>query len=320
MRNPAKDLKALNIDKIIPDSKLFPVCVPSYQRPDAPILYELKKDPRIPVILFVRKTEKERYAKWKKYFKIVYLSGVSNIGETRRAIVKYLYKNGVSGCFMMDDDIPKFGYLVKGYTKTGNKKLMLQNYPSEACQISRDALKLWQYYISLCKDVALSGVVYRPFSWMWGNTKKPWMYNDGVIAQIFFVNVKLLTKSGINYRSNTECFNEDTCIQFEVMKAGLNTIHFKEFTYSVPVVGQIGGCSEMYGIDPNASKQENFERCIKSYTAGAHLLIDNIAKGHPGIVLKYERSGRGYAGFVWKYWRRPFDSVQKSENSRIYTK
>lgn len=301
MRNPSKDLKRLTTN-----SNILPICIPSYSRPDAAILYELKKDPALPVILFIRSEQKKLYEKWSSYFKIVALKNVSNIGETRAKIVDYAYYKGYDNIFMFDDDISKFNYLVKGFTKKGQKKLMLNPIPENECQIGRDALKLWSYYISLCNDLALSGVVFRPFSWMWGNTHQEWVYNKGVVAQVFSVNVRLLKEHNIQYRSNTECFNEDTCMQFDCMNAGLNTILFKEFTYSTPICGtQTGGCAEMYGFDPSKTKKENFQACLDSYSNGAEKLF-KLCNEHVGLRIKQESSGRKYVAFIWDRWKKPY--------------
>lgn len=301
MRNPSKDLKHLTAD-----SKIFPICIPSYSRPNATILHELKKDPKLPVILFIQDEQKELYKDWYAYFKIVRLKNVNNIGETRAKIVDYAYHKGYEHVFMFDDDISKFNYLVKGYTKKGSKKLMLNPIPINECQISRDALRLWSYYISLCDNLALSGVVFSPFSWMWNNTHQKWIYNKGVIAQIFSVNVRLLKQHDIQYKSNEVCFNEDTCIQFECMNSGLNTILFKEFTYYTPICGtQEGGCAEMYGFDPNKTKKENFESCLNAYSNGAEKLF-NLCNNPEGLKIKQESSGRRYVAFIWDHWKKPY--------------
>lgn len=99
---------------------------PSYNRPEGKTLFELIKDPSLHVILFIRKEQEDLYREYKNHFKIVKLSGVSNLGNTRHAMVNYLYAHKIYNCFMLDDDISKFSYLVKGMTKTGNRKLMLQ--------------------------------------------------------------------------------------------------------------------------------------------------------------------------------------------------
>lgn len=304
MRNPTKDLEFANQ---IHDSEIYPICIPSYQRPDATLLYELAKDPNIPAILFIRKEELPKYKKWSRRFKIVLLKDVHNLGETRAAIMRYCYTHGIKKIFMLDDDVQKFGYLVQGETKKGEKKLMIHPFAPEACQICRTSFKLWMYYISLCDNVGLSGIGFRPFSWPWGNTRKRWVYNDNIIGQIFFVDVALCFTQGVNFRSSDICFNEDTCFQFEVMRAGMNTISFREFTYTVPSVGELGGCAEMYQLDPTKSRKKNKEICAQTCREKAHLLIDNVAKDHPGITLKTEKSsGRKYAGFIWDYWRKPY--------------
>ena len=51
------------VDKIIPDSKIYPICIPSYGRPDAKLLQSLSKQD-LPVILFIRKEQYDIYEKY----------------------------------------------------------------------------------------------------------------------------------------------------------------------------------------------------------------------------------------------------------------
>lgn len=303
MRNAAKDIQRLHIDELIPDAELFPLCVPSYGRPKARLLQELKKDPSIPVILFVRDYERDAYAEYKGLFRIVGLKNVHNLGETRRAMVNYCSSRGIDSIFMFDDDIYKFDYLIPGKTKSGDKKLQMPETTEDECPIDKTALKLWAHYTTLCNNLALSSITYRTLSWMWGNTKVPWRYNSGYIAQAFHVNVRLLKEHGLNFVSSDVCFNEDKYIQFVAMQAGLNTMSFKEFSYSVKTAGngEQGGCSEMYGLDKDNSKEQLF----RAYKEGTKRYMQNVCGGsHPGVIRKKNGIGMYEIKFDWKYWRK----------------
>lgn len=64
----------LTIDNIIPDSEVYPICIPSYNRPEAKLLKELKRNGNgLRVILFVRKEQYELYSQYSDVFKIVKL-------------------------------------------------------------------------------------------------------------------------------------------------------------------------------------------------------------------------------------------------------
>ena len=308
MRNVSLDLNLLNSD-----SKIFPICVPSYNRPDAVLLNELSKNPKLPVILFIRREQELMYKKWEKYFKIVLLDNVKDIGETRNRIVQYAIKNNHDIIFMFDDDIYKLNYLVEGYTKKGNKKLMMKSIPEEECQIGKEAMQLWTKYIEMCENLALSGIIYRPFSWMWSNKKLKWEYNKPVagLMQVISVNVKLLAENNISYKSNDIVFNEDKQIVFDCLVNGLNIIQFKEFTYSVKDrLSCTGGCLDnLYNIDQESSKQEKIEKIQSINNEGLELFMKNVIRDHPGVTMKKDKKGNNRISFHWENWKKPWKEV-----------
>lgn len=104
--------------KKIKDQDLYPICIPSYRRPDAILIKKLYNDyPELNVILFVRKENYQEYEKYSDKFKIVKLKNVSNIGETRAAIVKYCWDKEIDNIFMFDDDIHLLDFMQPSVTK-----------------------------------------------------------------------------------------------------------------------------------------------------------------------------------------------------------
>lgn len=71
-----------NIDKLIKDSEIFPICVPSYSRPNAPFLRYVDD---LPVVLFIRKEQKDLYKQYQDRCHIVQLENVEEIGQTRKS-------------------------------------------------------------------------------------------------------------------------------------------------------------------------------------------------------------------------------------------
>jgi len=104
---------------------MIPVFVPSYHRPKATFLvrsliYEF------PMYVFVRKEDilNYEYLTLRPNTTLVTLPRkVSNIGETRRAMIKYAVKQGIPKIFMIDDDVSRLDFSVWDSDKGGCKSL-----------------------------------------------------------------------------------------------------------------------------------------------------------------------------------------------------
>lgn len=314
MRNPTKDLQNIDINSVIPDESMYPMCIPSYKRPDAGLLHTLKEN-NYPgrVYIFIRNDpeQKKAYKKWKKHFKIICLNNVHDIGETRAAIVDWCIKHNISHIFMSDDDLSAFDYVVTSKMKDGRKCLKSwQNEHKKSRFINPVALKLWQYYLEKANqkyEIGSSCGAYRTYSWMYENTKKPWMLNNGYCNGFFYLNIEALKKHNINYISSSICHNEDKYIQLMIMQSGLYLMVFNEFTYSIPPAGNMkdgSGNAELYGMENGYDKEKFFE----SYQKGTTKFYKNVLheKEHPGVIIKNSKAGLSEIKFVWKYWRKPY--------------
>ena len=69
-----------NIDKLIQDSEVFPICVPSYNRPNASLL---KYSKAIPLWLFVREEQMEMYKEYQGICKIIPCSPTADMLQER---------------------------------------------------------------------------------------------------------------------------------------------------------------------------------------------------------------------------------------------
>lgn len=283
------------------DFKIYPICVPSYNRPDPVILRSLETYPELPFILFIRNTKEQKslYKKWRKKCKIVLLDEVENIGQTRGAIIDWCIENRISNIFMMDDDIDELDFLYPHETNNGNvcMRAARQNMGRPYKGVNPFTLRMWMRMIESSRDdLTISSPAYRPDSWQMKNADAEVVYNNGSCIQCIHVNVKNLKRNGINYRDTEECGNEDYALQFDVMSSGLTTCVFHDLMYGCPAVGsKPGGCENASGI---ADVKERYNKYIK-------LFLKNISgKDHPGIKVKNTRSSAlNSIKFNWKYWK-----------------
>lgn len=96
---------------------MITICIPSYNR-DHPStlerLYPQLPHAKVRVIIFIRKDALQRqfYSHYRDRMDIVELDDVTDIGETRKAIVDYCIHQRISSIFMLDDDITVFSKTV----------------------------------------------------------------------------------------------------------------------------------------------------------------------------------------------------------------
>lgn len=268
----------------------FPICVPTYGRPESAMTKLWEKYPELPVVFFVRTEQKPMYASLAaKGARIVYLKKVKCSGSTRRAICNWARKHGHDNIFMFDDRVLRVSLLAPRVSRTGRTNMgTVPEYNT-----TPDALRLWEYLVNKYKP-DISGCAHSGFTFDISNMgAAPKQY--GVDCQIaIHLNVKTLYEHGIEYRDTGFCGSDDACINFEVLEAKMSYMTFPDLEYnSVPSVDGDGGSSVVEGIDR-----------IQRFTRYCSLFMTNICgENHPGVRIRKDRAGVPYIRFKWAYWR-----------------
>lgn len=294
---------AEKINSLISTDEIFPICIASYKRPDATLLKLLHKKKKLNVILFIRTEEYEDYAsRYGDKFKIVRLKNVDNVGDTRRAILRWLWKHEIDECFLWDDDICELDFVYPSYTSGGNLAMRPNHVEAGGkTDIYIKAIKMWIFMLRKCKKpVALSAPLYRPYSWHMKNSELPPIkYNCRDCIQCVYLNTKLLKEYGICYRDEREVGPCDLALQFEIMTAGLYTVAFTDLMYGCPPMGEgVGGC--------NASEYEIlFDNKSKVMKDRVRRFFKNVppTPDHKGLRVKNMKNGWKSVAFNWKYWK-----------------
>lgn len=282
------------VDKIIPDSKIYPICIPSYGRPDAKLLQSLSKQD-LPVILFIRKEQYDIYEKYKDVFKIVKLIGVNNIGQTRHKIVQYCIYKKIPKIFMLDDDINLCDFILPSVTSGGHKALRPYcTHKGTPYRINKHFFKMWMWYLSKAdKKVAISSAGRKRDWWGMQYANAQPIYNSGSVIQCVCLNIKLLHKYDINYIDSDVCGIEDYAIQYHCMKSGLYTLIIKDLVYDCPTMGKnIGGCDYSEGVTETLNKRMK-------------LFMENVVSEEDKkyMTTKITRSGIPSIRFKWNHFR-----------------
>ena len=281
-----------NIDKLIPDEDVFPICVPSYNRPAAPLL---KYADQLPIYLFIRKEQEADYAQYKgKVRGIIKLTGVEEIGMTRAMIVKWAQTKGHDNIFMMDDDVTALHFLVPW--SNGDKQYMkrwttVNDLPES---VDLKIFKMWMYMISRCDErLTLSGPGNISDWWNISNKDSLTLYNSSSTLVCVHLNIKNMMVAGIDYIDTRIGGTEDYTLQYQVMISGLYSAVFKDIAFRVPNVGA-----------GNAIEQQ---RIVEKYHENISLFQENIMRPDDAdrVGVKVSKSGVPSIKFNWSRWRAP---------------
>lgn len=265
---------------------MIPVFVPSYHRPKATFLgrslyYEF------PMYVFVRKEDvlNYEYLTLRPNTTLVTLPRkVSNIGETRRAMIKYAVKQGIPKVFMIDDDVSRLDFSVwDPYKEAVRASGTVERKREDFTKVLRCWQKEWELY----GNCAMFGLSYRPFSW----SMKRYQINMAQRAQLqqcVGVNVELIHEAELNYQSNSVVGNEDLFLQLECYKAGLECLKTNHLQYDCTAMGAgTGGCND----SEEGSIQAKQERRVAAFLE---------ACDRPELIkVAQTRSGVKSIKFVW---------------------
>ena len=261
---------------------MIPVFVPSYGRPQAKFLLRAVTQ-QFPLYVFVRKEEREAYSwiKDRSDTKLVLLSNVSNLGETRRAMFNYAVHKGFDKIIMIDDDVTRLDLSmvdpITGKVKaSGNVIGHTENWGK--------VIKRWE---QLWTDEAMFGAAYRPFAWSM-TENEILKTKRGQLQQAVGINVKRIHDAGLNYQSNTIVGNEDLYLQLECYINGLDCVRTNAIQYDCSAMGTgEGGCN----ASEAGSIQDKQERRVKAF-------LD--ACDRPELVkVAQTRSGVKSIKFIW---------------------
>lgn len=283
-----------HIDTLIKDDEIYPICVPSYNRPNAPFL---KFVDNLPVVLFIRKEQEDLYKDYKEKCKIVLLDNVAEIGQTRKAIVDWAIKEGLSNIFMLDDDVTLLSFMMPGQSSQSKDKefmkpyITINNIPESP---DKKVFKMWVWMIEHCSDkLTISGAGNRSDWWNIRYKDSQTVYNSGSTIQCIHLNIDNLKKYDINYVDTRIGGTEDYTLQYQVMAAGLHTCIFKDLVYRSPAVGNGTG-----GNKTNEELVEKYHKFIELFQKNIMAEADK-----PKVGIKTSKGGVPSIKFNWVRWR-----------------
>lgn len=227
--------------------RIAPLTIISYNNPKVPALeylgYGLKNVDKYPCIVFVRESQKEMYYNEIGHYDMVSIVGlpdelVWNAGATRRESQKWLYNNGYTMAFQIDDDIEGFCHAIPDIREDGNEKTGY--YPADSGRI----FAMWQ--IAMEKAIAgtngrlmLSGGMPIGFSFKNEYKMSEWSccLNYGALTQFVCWNVKGMVENNLFYRDNPDVGLDDIDMTLRIIENGFLVCGFPWAIYSCAPMG-----------------------------------------------------------------------------------
>ena len=245
------------------------------------------KDINLDKYLFVRQEDYAGYEHLLPEFKIIKLTSVKDIGETRACIIRYLISKKIDWAFMFDDDISKVETLVdspRGYISN-----RIASTPYLPPRIEQKALLLW-HRIAQYHDLSISSPMYRPFvrfsdpNTLYINKKQP--------IQCVLIQTKDILAVG-NYKSINLTGNEDLYILYQLMNQGKKIGVISNIEYDCPAIGSgAGGCNA-------AEKDVDLKTRYYKYV---QLFLNNVCGDPNKILVRRTKQGTVSIKFNWKSW------------------
>lgn len=275
--------------EIVKDRKA-PLTIISYNRPDVPSLqalgYHIPHIQKWPCLIFVRESQKDMYEESIGHYEDVTVVPlpdelVWNAGATRRESQKWLYNNGYTMAFQIDDDIESLGHGILDYAKDGWEKSGY--YLGDVGRI----LAMWQIATERViggtgGKVMITGGMPVAFSWKREYCNEDWSacLSFGAMTQLVCWNVKGMVENQLFYRDNPDVGLDDIDMTLNVIERGFLVCGFPWLVYGCEPMGR----PEQY-IDGDFKKPG--PDLIKRFQFNQDKLLEN--HGHLSFVVAREK-------------------------------
>lgn len=262
------------------------ITIPSYRRPDSKIFSKLKDIP-LDKYVFVRQDEVDAYRQTAGScgFKVITLKKVTDIGNTREAIVKYLSAKGIEWAFMFDDDISRIECLAQQGTRITSARVLFE--PGQKPRFETKALNIW-FKTARKYNLSLSSPNHRAYERFQHGILQ---INCAPCSQCVLLHIPDILKVG-NYRSLRETGNEDFYIQYRLMSEKFLTGKVGSIEYDCPKVGAKKG----------GNSAEEYTNIVDNYRTYTDTFLNRVCSDENLVRVKTYPSGQPAIKFVWKGW------------------
>lgn len=274
----------------------YPICVPSYNRPDNGFIQWVKKNPDLSkenLYMFIRNTieQRELYRPLSKWVNLVLIpANTKDIGDTRRHIVNWGVKHGHELLFMLDDRVNGIWWL-EPVVRNGKRYLDVAKDSTPT-----QAFKLWAYQ-HLSNEMLMTGISSKGFHWMSNLVNYPIepLNGNGVMVCVALSPIKMMG-AGINYRPLSEKGTEDLQILYQLLINKLPFCTLRDFCFS-----QIHPCTYGGNSEDGLTRNERLLKYKKLFWEKSLGLTWGTS--HPGFVIRQRKQESNVIYINRRYWR-----------------
>lgn len=288
-------------NKVNDEPLKYPVCIPSYYRPNNPFIEWVQKPgfdvPKENLFMFIRNTPEqvEMYKHLRKWVNLVLIPATTkDLGETRACIVKWGAKHNHDVVFMLDDRINGLWW-----NTVVNRKGVDYLDTVKGCTPGQ-AFKVWGQE-HLDAGLYLSGVSYKGFHWSSSFVNlpnEPLARGGGPGGCVAFSPKKMLD-AGINYKSNFQYGPEDLYILYQILINRLPYAMLTDICCGISNAQVTGGDS---AVQPGLSRDERLLELKKTFWQ--NVLGIPWGTKHPGFRVRKSINEDNLVGINLPYWRK----------------
>lgn len=280
----------------------YPICVPSYSRPDNAFIRWVKKTPdlsRKNLYMFIRNTTEQKalYKPLSKWVNLVLIpANTKDVGETRKAIINWGIKHKHELLFMLDDRVNGVWWL-ESVIRNGKQYMDVakDSTPTQAFKIWADQ--------HLSNGMLMSGISNKGFHWMPGFVNYPIKpLNNGYPSVAVAVSPMRFAEYSINYASIEEGGIEDANILYQLLTHRLPFCVLHDICYDQVKPEVIGGNSKVYeGLTRDerllATKKIFWEKTLKSPWGTPHHGFRTVNRNNESsaVLINYPYWRKYYA-------------------------
>lgn len=274
----------------------YPICVPSYNRPDNGFIQWVKKTPNLPkenLYMFIRNTPEQKtlYKPLSKWVNLVLIpASTKDVGETRRHIIDWGVKHGHKLLFMLDDRVNGVWWL-EPVVRNGKAYLDVAKDSTPT-----QAFKLWADQ-HILNGMLMTGISSKGFHWMTDRINYPIEPLNGTgVAVCIGVSPIELVNSGVNYKSISEAGVEDLQILYQLLINKLPFCMLHDFCYN-----QVPPCASGGNSEEGLARDERLLKYKKLFWEKSLGL--NWGTPHPGFVIRQRKQESNVVYINRRYWR-----------------
>lgn len=284
----------------------YPICVPSYGRPDNAFIKWVQKPgfdiPKECLFVFIRNTPEQKllYKPLRKWVNLVLLpESTRDLGDTRMHIVNWGVKHKHKLLFMLDDRVNGIWWL---NTVVRNGETYLD---TDKRSTPSQAFKVWAYQ-HMRAGMFLTGIGNKGFHWMPNFIDAPIEpLNNGFPGVAVAVSPMEFAKNSVNYDAIERVGVEDLNILYQLLIRRLPFCMLHDICYNQVKPSETGGNSKVH---PGLTRNERLIIVKKGFWEKTLKLPWGTP--HPGFKIANHKNESNIIRINYPYWRRLYDNPE----------